>query len=126
MTRLTFAQIEAEAPAVSKETFEVELPSGAILELPHPSELPGSVILIDDGNVEAVQRMLIAAAQLPGGEVWRTLLDSFNARQLPGILEHYMAAYGAGEPGEGIASPQRSTGSARQSKSTSRKKASTS
>lgn len=124
--RLTFEQIEAESPAVSGESFEVELPSGDILTLPHPSELPASILLIDEGDVENVRRMLQAAALLPDGDVWRTLLDAFPGRQLPTIIEHYMSAYGVGEPGKETVSPRRSTGSAKPSRSTSRPRATTS
>lgn len=123
--RLTLADLETEIGEY--EPFEIDLGDDVIVSLPHPEKLPADTLLKDVGPMNA-------------GDVLRTMMgaDNFatlteicredgNKRVTIGhlrlILEKYYAHYGLGTPGEDSASRSSSTGSARPSKSTSRRKA---
>lgn len=115
--RLTLDELEKERGDV--EPFEIDL-GDQVVTLPHPKDMPfESLVNFDGTQPAAVLRTLMGDATF----------DTFagNPRVTLGILEQVLTAYykhfGLGGPGEGAASPRSVSGSARPSRSTSRRKA---
>lgn len=124
--RKTLEQYEAER-GDDGDPFELELSDGEWVTLRHPEDMPFDDLLrFDSARPAEVLRVLmgedaftrLVSAVRPDGSKRVTL------GVLGGILTDYMQHYGMGTPGEAVASPPSSIGSARRSKRTSPKRAS--
>lgn len=100
MARLTIADLEVETP---DEGLEIEMADGTVFTLQDPKALSLDVVMTIESLSPMEQTKAIIA-----GDRWDefTKQPEVNGYFFEALMAKYMAHFGLGTPGEGLASPR--------------------